>query len=106
LSNRIRPESESISTSSSMTFSSGTPDTPSIINTLAFFTNPSTPPKYPSVKKVRSIAALTTLTNDPFRVGAGVEISGIKVRGTVTLNQLSTRYSDRPGSPKSVNELR
>ncbi|KAF0447231.1 Rho GTPase activation protein [Gigaspora margarita] len=103
LSIRNRIENGSISTSSSIIES---PETPSIINTSVFFANPSTPPKYPSVKKMRSLAALTTLTNDPFRVGAGVEISGIKVQGTVTLNQLNTKYSDIPGSPKTVNELR
>ncbi|RIA87896.1 Rho GTPase activation protein [Glomus cerebriforme] len=108
--NRIRDVSESgtISMSSSMSGSIDSSDTP--ISTPGT----SSPPKYPSLRKVRSLAAITTLSisgsgSDFFRVGAGVEISGVKVQGMVSKSQPTTPYSDLPGSPASmasIDELR
>jgi hypothetical protein len=73
--------------------------------------NPSSPPKYPSLRKIRSLATSSISGNrsNPFRIGAGVEISGVKVQGMVSRSQPTTPYSDFPGPPTSmasIDELR
>lgn len=103
-------ESGTASMSSSMSESIESSDTP-----ITSLSSPSTssPPKYPSLRKVRSLAVLSSLSGngfmDSFRVGAGVEITSIKVKGMVSRSQPTTPYSDIPGSFKSmasINELR
>ena len=103
------PENGTSSMSSSMSGSIESSDTPfTPINSQS----PSSPPKYPSLRKVRSLAVLSSIHGngtDYFRVGAGVEISSIRVKGMVSKSQPTTPYSDIPGSFKSmasVNELR
>src|SRR5205823_4998860 len=105
---RIRDVSESGTTSmsSSMSESIESSDTPF---TSLSSQSPSSPPKYPSLRKVRNIATIKGNRSNPFRIGAGVEISGVKVQGMVTRSQPVTPYSDIPGSPTSmasIDELR
>jgi hypothetical protein len=100
----VSVENGTISMSSSMSGSIESSDTPIVPS------SPSSPPKYLSLRKVRSLAAIINGSgSDPFRVGAGVEISGVKVQGMVSRSQPATPYSDIPGSPSSmasIEELR
>ncbi|CAG8545146.1 12996_t:CDS:2 [Funneliformis caledonium] len=111
----VSAESGTISMSSSMTGSIKSSDTPfTYFSPSASVASHSSPPKYPSIRRVRSLAVLSTIPingngSDPFRVGAGVEISSVKVQGMVSRSQPSTPYSDIPGSPTSmasIDELR
>ncbi|CAB4431151.1 RhoGAP-domain-containing protein [Rhizophagus irregularis] len=100
----VSVENGTISMSSSMSGSIESSDTPISPS------SPSSPPKYPSLRKVRSLAAVSNLIIngsglDPFRVGAGVEISGVKVQGMVSRSQPVTPYSDIPGSPASMSSI-
>ncbi|CAG8545036.1 8158_t:CDS:2 [Acaulospora morrowiae] len=102
LENRINDviERRNVSMSSSITDSIETPETPS--------TTSSTPPKYPSIKRTRGLAALRaslSTSSDSLRVvGAGVKVSGVKVQGTV-VNQLHIPYRDDPDSPNSMTSI-
>ncbi|CAI2184668.1 12792_t:CDS:2 [Funneliformis geosporum] len=109
----VSAESGTISMSSSMTGSIKSSDTPfSYFSPSASLISYSSPPKYSSIRRVRSLAALSTIPingSDFFRVGAGVEISSVKVQGMVSRSQPVTPYSDIPGSPSSmasIDELR
>ncbi|CAG8452106.1 8016_t:CDS:2 [Ambispora leptoticha] len=79
----------------------------SINSPSASLINSTSPPKYPSIRRMRNLASASSPPNGSIRgVGAGVEISGIMVSGLVTSSPPGTPYGEEPGSPRSIDELR
>ncbi|CAG8437320.1 3438_t:CDS:2 [Ambispora gerdemannii] len=78
----------------------------SINSTSASFINSTSPPKYPSIRRMRNIASASN-AGSIRGVGAGVEISGLMVSGMVTSSSPpGTPNGEEPGSPRSIDELR
>ncbi|CAG8492172.1 1376_t:CDS:2 [Paraglomus occultum] len=89
-------ETASFSTSSSM---SGSTESSATITLNHSATLPySSPPKYPSLRRMKSFGALSS-NNVDVRVGSGVEVAGVMAQGLVSRSPPPYAYRDDPNSP-------